>query len=97
MTELEKKIYESALEILPELKNKVKEIKTDARYISFPFFCDGVIDKIIYDTKKGKFTKIEYTKGKGAGITFEPSMNEFSAYFDEVEICSFEIPNATQQ
>lgn len=95
MTELENKIYESALEILPELKNRVKEIKTEARYISFPFLCDGVFDKIIYDTHKGKFTKIEYTKGKGKGTTFEPSMNKFSAYFDEVESCSFEIPNAT--
>lgn len=95
MTELENKIYESALKILPELKNRVRNIRTEARYISFPFFCDGVIDKIIYDTNKGKFTKIEYTKGKGNGITLEPSMSKFSAFFDEVEFCSFEIPNAT--
>jgi hypothetical protein len=93
MTELEKKIYERALEILPELEKTVKVVKTKARYISFPFFCDGVIDKIIYDTNESKFTKIEYTKGKGNGSTLGPSMNKFSSLFDEVETCSFYLPN----
>lgn len=96
MTELEKRIYKCALEILPKLENKVQEIQTEARYISVPFFCDGVVDLIIYDTAKKQFTKIEYTKGKGQGTIFEPSLNNHSAYYDEVELCSFDIPNKGQ-
>jgi len=95
MTNLEKKIYERALEIIPDLQKKAEEIVSEARYITFPFLCDGVIDKLIFDTVLKKFTKIEYSKGKGNGVQLDSLMNESSAYFDEdeIEYFSFEIPD----
>ena len=90
MTELEKKIYERAMKILPDAKRKVKEIQTDCKYIEIPFYCDGCFDSLIYDTIENKFTKIRYAKGKGVGTKVE-GMNEFSAYFDEIEMHEIDI------
>lgn len=92
MTELEKKIYNCAMEILPEATNEIKKIKPQARYISIPFFCDGCYDSLIYDTEIKKFTKIEYRIGIGSGISME-GMCKFSGFFDDIKICEIDISN----
>ena len=90
MTELEKKIYECALRVLPDAKKRVKEIKTKVRYIEIPFYCDGCFNFLIYDKNVKMFTKILYIKGKGTGTSIE-GISEFTAYFDEVEHCKIDI------
>ena len=92
MTELQNKLYKEALKVMPELNAKITTIKPAGKYISFPLFCDGVTNKIIYDVELKQFTKIEYAIGKGEATIFKPSINKISAYFDEVEFCSFDIP-----
>lgn len=93
MTKLEKKIYNCAMKILQEAKEKVKNIQTECRYIEIPFFCDGCFDSLLYDKEQEKFTKIKYVKGKGIGTSIE-GMNKFSSYFDEIELCEIDISNA---
>lgn len=90
MTELEEKIYKCALKALPDAKQRIKDFKTECRYVQFPFHCDGCLDYLIYDTKLKKFTKIKYTKGKGVG-TFSGVMSDFSAYYNDIEHCEFDI------
>ena len=86
------KIYKCALEILPELKREVVKMAVRTRYIEVPFMCDGVIDRLVYDTQLGLFTKVRYSKGKGQGVDLPCSMNKFSSYYDETEICEFNLP-----
>lgn len=92
MNELENKIYkcaiETALKIEPEIKNKIKESEIKLKYTEIPFFCEGVINILVYDNEKFCFTKIRYTKGKGKGIGCL-MMN--GAFFKETEICEINI------
>ena len=52
--------------------------------MKFSFYCDGVMDFLIYDNELKMFTKIIYRKGVGKAY----GMNlpgHFGAYFDESE------------
>ena len=89
MTKLEKRIYDCAMEILPEAKEHIKEIKTELQYIEIPFMCDGCVDRIVYDNHIGKFTKIKYSKGKGSGLYLDKFQH--SAYFDDIELCEINL------
>jgi len=89
MTKLEKRIYDCAMEILPEAKEHIKEIKTELQYIEIPFMCDGCVDRIVYDNHIGKFTKIKYSKGKGSGTYLDKFQH--SAYFDDIELCEINL------
>jgi hypothetical protein len=95
LTELEKKIYECALEAIPRIKEKLKGLlvhdESEARYIHIPFFCDGVFDRLVYDKHTDTFTKILYEKGVGKGSKVEGINGAFSAYFDKTEICELDI------
>jgi len=91
MKQLERIIYECAMDILPQAREKVQKISTQARYIEIPFICEGCYDKVIFDTKIREFVKIRYLKGKGAGIHLE-GMSDFVGYFNETEICEIKLP-----
>ena len=89
MGELEKRIYEHALEVMPSAIKIISELKTDARYVYVPFFCDGCLDKLVYDFNANRFTKIIYSKGVGDGVMVEGM--EYIGWFDDVEFCEIEL------
>lgn len=90
LTKLEQKIYNTFIEILPELTVKAKEMKVETRFIEFPFICEGCIDFVIYDRTLGKFTKIRYSKGIKNPLVIE-GMSDYTGYFDKEDIKDFEI------
>ena len=83
MTEIEEKIYASALKVIPEARDYIKKLNTHNNIIFFPFHCDGCYDTLIYDNEKRMFTKITYLKGVGQGRCVL-GKKEFSKHFDNV-------------
>lgn len=92
MTELEKEIYQSALEVLPDLKKVADGMEAESRYVEMPFYSNGVADSVIYDTILERFVRIKYTKGIGSGVEIESFGDGSIGYFSNVEYCSFDLP-----
>jgi len=89
MTPLEQRIYECALQVIPEKLKQIESKQWTARYVQTIFICDGVMDILIYDTKVKRFTKIRYTKGVGNPL---PYFNGNSGIYEQIEFCEFDIP-----
>ena len=90
MTDLEKHIYDSVKDRIPELLELVRNGKYESGFIRVPFMCGGCIDFLVYDTAKDKFTHIEYSKGVEGGISIGGLMSDHEAYFDAEDIKNFE-------
>ena len=79
--------------ILDEAKKEIKRAKLDqdavtkettCRWLKYTFMCDDVMDILVYDVKEKRFTKIEYSVGKGEGI--RTPFNRGGAYYDPEDI-----------
>ena len=90
MNKLQKAIYETAKPLIPELRERVKNIKFESRYIAFPFFHGSVIDYLIFDKEANDFTKIEYSLAIGTAVQLEGMQDE--CYTDEVKTETFYLP-----
>ena len=91
MTVLERHIYNSIKDSIPELLEEVRKLEVQRSEIMIPFICDGVLDKLIFNVQHDRFTKIEYSKGTGEGMIIE-GMPKNTAYYDEVRNHQFDIP-----
>lgn len=100
MTDLEKTIYECALKVIPDYKKKIEDElgNITSRFIEMPFYCEGCIDRLLYDVELQKFTKIIYAKGKGEGISIGSVFHRRSAYFDydKIDLHEIDISNLNQ-
>lgn len=85
MNELEKRIFECAIAIVPKAREILEKTKQESKLIAFPFMCDGVVDRLIYDVDLRRFTKIEYQIGVGDGFDLGLVPDNGSAFFKEVE------------
>jgi hypothetical protein len=86
MTKLEKYIYKCALSVIAKIDTSKLG---NSGNVSIPFLCDGVVDSIIYNAYEKRFTHVVYSYGLG-DVGF--SVGDSSAYFDDIEYRSFEIP-----
>ena len=84
MTDLEQKIYNRAIEIMPQELVRAKQIKTEARFINIPFLFDGCVNYLVFDKEVNGFTKIIYSNVKGGSITLERISSV--GYFDDIEV-----------
>ena len=90
MTELEKHIYDSIKDEIPRHLKKMQSMEgLQGEFINVPFLCDGVLDFLVYSTKGGRFTHIDYHRGIGEGTSL--GLIKYAAYFDETERKQFEI------
>ena len=89
MTELEKEIYNCALDVVPKIEPYLKNLDISVNNHEFPFMCNGVVNYLVYNTFEQRFTKIKYNIGIKRGVIME-GMDK-SAIFDESNVRTFEI------
>ena len=91
MTELEKHIYDSVKDRLPELLEKVRELKFDpgTKRVNVPFAVGGCIDWLVYSPEEDRFIEIEYGKGVKNGTSIGGLMSDMEAYFHPEDIKTF--------
>lgn len=87
MTPLQKHIHQSAINFIKQrgMDYFLEAFKhTEGGSIYVPFQIDGVIDYLLFDNHRKRFTKIRYQQGVGDGANGEFNA-PFTAYFDDVE------------
>lgn len=83
---LEDRIRQEAEKMLPTALESVKkhqiEYKLPIGHIEVPFFCEGVVDKLVYSIADDEFTHIEYSLGIGDGLVIE---GESCGFYEDIE------------
>ena len=88
MTALEERILEAAKEAMPDVLENIRENEENystSEEVKCMFSCDGVLDFLVYNTKKRKFTRIEYAYATKDLARFEGSLNTSATYCSEYE------------
>jgi len=72
----------NVFDLYKERALKLKQIKSEARYITTVVYVNGIFDRIIYDKKSKRFM-VELCIGVGKGICLD--LMDDGAFFEKVE------------
>ena len=87
MTELEQKIYDTAIKELPEIRERLANFEYTTRYVTVAFYTGCICNELLYDSELNAFTKITYPKGKGELLIG----GKGGGLFSDVEDCEMDV------